>query len=168
MRSTNLCLAGGAAPACSSQRIVSCGGCRWSPSYKVGSIKEISVAYFGIVYLLTFLFMLFSFKQVKTAFLNASSALDVNVHMQMKDQKWDYLTSIWNWFDVINLSLFIASFYQSLVFMVRHVVACTACQVLLLQGRYSDITGNNSDNIDATTMYSLWMLSKAQSSIMFL
>lgn len=112
--------------------------------------------------------MLFSFKQVKTVFLNASSALDVNVPMQMKDQKWDYLTSIWNWFDVINLSLFIASFYQSLVFMVRHVVACTACQVLLLQGRYSDITGNNSDNIDATTMYSLWMLSKAQSSIMFL
>lgn len=108
-------------------------GWGWSPSYKVGSIKKISVANFGIVYLLTFLFMLFSFKQ-------------------MKDQKWDYLTSIWNWFDVINLSLFIASFYQSLVFM----------------GGYSDTTGTHSDSIDATTMYSLLMLSKAQSSIMIL
>merc|ERR1712166_1238660 len=108
-------------------------GWGWSPSYKVGSIKKIRVAYFGIVYLLTFLFMLFSFKQVK-------------------DQRWDYLTSIWNWFDAINLSLFIASFYQSIVYM----------------GKYSDITGPDSDSIDATTMYSLWMPSKAQSSIMLL
>lgn len=108
-------------------------GWGWSPSYQVGSVKEINLGLFALVYMITILFMFFSFKQIK-------------------DMRWQYLSSIWNWFDIVNLGLFIASFVLSIMFT----------------SGYTTATETPNENVDADTIFRLMQLSSMQRNIMYL
>eukprot|EP00656_Telonema_subtile_P050682 TRINITY_DN6632_c0_g1_i3.p1 TRINITY_DN6632_c0_g1~~TRINITY_DN6632_c0_g1_i3.p1 ORF type:complete len:639 (+),score=172.59 TRINITY_DN6632_c0_g1_i3:511-2427(+) len=109
-------------------------GLGWTPSYMLFSLQKIELAYFIFVYLIMALFCIFSLKQVK-------------------DQKWSYLASLWNIFDVVNLVLFLVGLVLAIVFMVK----------------YDDFTSVEPIDVDQTTL--LQMMSAAdwqqQSMLLF-